>query len=331
MSQIRISTLPEEQISQLKPLLERTPYKPYRFLIHDPDAELDSLWLNEIASFPDGQSKAFVAMEKSNPVSMIVYTDNLWETKVFRKRMGILRYVVVDSGHPQKSEIAERSLRHAVDWASSSGIEFLLCKTYTDDLVSIHALEKEGFLLMDTMLDFVYDFRKHPLEAVPRPSLLGGVIIRKAEENDLEEMITLARNAFRGYFGRFHADEKIPKNQATRVYEEWVKSAYSGYADWTLVAELDRRIVGYSVWRKPPPLEQSLGIKVGAHSICAIHADNWGRGLYRCFNYEGMELLKGVAEYIFGPTHIDNHPCHRALNGLHWRMRGARHSFHKWL
>ena len=333
MSKSGISTLCLEQIGQVKPLIEKSRQKPHRFLLGKLQGDLIvSFWLNEMADlFRQQGGEIFVIVKERDIVGMAVYSDLPWDTRVIGNRMGALKYIVVDPDSSQKQDTVKQLLHHVEDWAISRGIEFLLCKIHTDDMSTVHALEKRGFLLMDTLLDCVYDSRRDPLRNVPRPPLPQGFTIRLAGEDDMEELVAVAQAAFRDHFGRFHSDQRISERQAILVYEEWVRSSCEGYADWILVVEIDGKIVGYSVWKKPSPLEQSLGIRLGHYSIGAIHPNYHGRGLFRALTYAGMELFEGIADYIEGPTHINNYSVQRAYTKLRWRICDARHSFHKWL
>ena len=332
MGAIRMSAMSPEQLGQLKPLLERSRQKPYRFLLSDlPDAP-DSLWLSEIAAFSQGQQgQAFVAMHESETVGLVAYSDLPWDTRVIGTRMGALKYIVVEPDCPRQPEVVERLLNQVIDWAISHGVEFLLCKTYTDDISTIHALERSGFLLMDTLLDYVYCGRADPPHDVFRPPLFEGSTIRLAKEDDVEGLAAVAHASFHHHFGRFHADERIPKGQAIQVYEEWIRASCKGYADWILVAAVNGRIAGYSVWKKPSTLEQSVGMRLGHYSIGVVHPDYHGLGLFSALTRAGMELFDGIADYIEGPTHVNNYPVQRAYSRLLWRICDARHSFHKWL
>lgn len=331
MSQFEIITLSLGEIGAARSLFAKTRYKPYRFLSGSLSDSLDVFWLNEIAdSYKDGQTKVFAAMAGDETRGVIVYTDNPWEAKLFGKRMGVLRCVVVDPYSPQKGDITNQLLNHTIDWAAGNGIKGLLCKTYTDDVLTIHALEQHGFLLMDTVLDYVYDLRKHSFDSVPRPQAIPGNRIRLADQNDMEEMVALSRAAFREHFGRYHADERISRRQATLVYEEWVKASFKGWADRILVAEINGRIVGYSIWKKPSRGEQSLAIRLGHYSIGAVDPNHYGQGLFSLLTYEGMKLFDGEVDCIESPTHVNNYPVQRAFAKLLWRIADARHSFNRW-
>jgi len=319
-------------VDQLKPLLGRSPQKPYRFLLSGCRDALDSLWLAELAALSkEEQGRLFVAVQGCDPVGLLAYGPLPWDTRVIGKRMAALKHIVVDPSLPRKEELLARLLREAIDCALSQDMEFLLCKTYTDDMSTIHALERRGFLLMDTLLDYVYNGRADPLQDAGRSPLSEEYAIRLAQEDDVDGLVAVARASFPAHFGRFHADERISKAQATQVYEEWIRASCNGYADWVLVATVQGRIAGYSVWKRPSALEQRAGIRLGHYSIGVVHPDYQGRGLFSALTRAGMKLFDGSADSIEGPTHVNNYPVQRAYNRLRWRIGDARHSFHKWL
>jgi len=332
----QVLILPFEQLDQIGPLLKVSPQKPNRFLLNDRFSHRDfqkslgSFWLREISDLSQNkQGKIFVAAKRDEIVGMIVYADLPWDTKVTGHKMGSLKYVIVEPGSPQ--EIIDQLLAQVIEWATSCDIEFLLCKTYSDDMSTIQALERKGFLLMDTLLDYVYHLHKDPIHNIPRPPLYQGCTVRLASTNNVEELVSMARESFKNHIGRFHSDERIIQSQATRVYEEWMRASCQGYADWILVAEIDGRIAGCSIWKRPSTQEQEQGIGLGHYSIGVVHPDYQGCGLFSTLTYAGMELFDGIADYIEGPTHINNYPVQRGYAKLHWRICDARHSFHKWL
>ena len=57
----------------------------------------------------------------------------------------------------------------------------MVCRVQSSELAAIHALEQSGFLLMDTLLDFVFDFSRTPLEKIRFPERDGQLKIRRGE------------------------------------------------------------------------------------------------------------------------------------------------------
>jgi ribosomal protein S18 acetylase RimI-like enzyme len=264
-------------------------------------------------------------------VGLVACRDVPWETDVIGHRTASVGSLIVRPDADGKSEALDGLLAGVIERAAAEGTEYLSCKVHADDAPAIHALERQGFLLMDTLLDYVCDLAGEGAVGLAAPPLPQGAVLRPAEESDRDELMAVARACFRDYFGRVHSDERIPRDRATRMYEQWIPASYGGWADWMLVAELDGRIAGYSIWRRPQALEERLGIPLGHYSIGAVHPDFSGRGLFRALTGAGMRLFDGLARYLEGPTHAANLPVQRAYARLGWRIGDVRHSFHRWL
>jgi hypothetical protein len=181
------------------------------------------------------------------------------------------------------------------------------------------------------MLDYAYDPHRDPFETVPRPELFPGCTTRLATADDREALMRVSENAFGGHFGRFHSDPRLPRDVSTRVYREWLRSSCEGYADYVVVAEVEGRVVGYTVWKDPSPREKRFGVRIGHYSIGAVHHDFAGRGLFGALTHAGMALLHGAVDRLGGPTHVNNYPVQRGFARLRWRVGNAHHTLHRWL
>ena len=244
--------------------------------------------------------------------------------------MWAIKHIGVASRPGDVSSVASGLVAEAARRAAAQDADLLLCKLMPSDTAIIHALESNGFLLMDTLLNFVSDCRggrsNSGSHQVPE-----GFVLRPATSSDVEPLVEVAHASFANHFGRFHADPRIGHAGATVIYEEWIRSCASGWADRIVVAMHGDRVVGYSAWKKPSALDQLHGIRLGHYSIGAVHPDFFGRGLFTALTQAGMEQLCSSADWIEAPTHIDNHAVQRGFLRLGWRSIGAQHSFHKWL
>lgn len=317
----------------MAPLLERSPFGPLRYLGAELGASRYDFWLDSIGDFlASGSSLALVAMRGGQTEGLVVGGENDWESRVLGHRTGVVHHLLGEPRSPRRNEILEQLVAAAVNWAGGRDIRLLTCRMPADDLPAIHALERRGFLLMDTLVDCCFDARRVPFSQVSPPGPPADVSLRLARPDDVEELASVARASFRSHFGRYHADERIGPALATRVYEEWARSAASGYADWICVAEAGGRIAGYSVWKRPSARERELRVRVGHYSISGIHPAFSGRGLFTALTYEGMKLLQGVSDVVEGPTHVSNHGVQRGYSRLGWRVGvDARLGFHLWL
>ena len=128
-----------------------------------------------------------------------------WESALLGKSMWAIRHIDIASGVRDRDSIATELVAEVVYRARAQDAAFLLCKTTSADTAIIHALESHGFLLMDTLLNFIFDFRegcqKGDESYVPE-----GFALRLATSSDIESLVETARASFTEHFGRFHAD-----------------------------------------------------------------------------------------------------------------------------
>jgi GNAT superfamily N-acetyltransferase len=330
---MEITTLRSGDLDSLAPLLAANAFKPLRYLGRELGAELTEFWSRSIADMARAPaSRGFLALKDGSPQGVLIYSDNPWETNLFEKKAATINTFLLDGAVPDGLQAAQSLLDHALRDAAENGVKFLAGKTYTDDLTSIHAFESRGFLLMDTVVDCHYDYRRTPLESIRPPALAEGFSLRLATPADRDELVAVGGQAFHEHFGRYHADERIGRDLATKAYEQWMRSSLDGYADWIHLALAGDRIAGFSIWKRPSHAESRLKVRVGHFSIAGIHPDFHGKGLFTALTYAGMQSLAGLADVVEGPTHVNNYGVQFGYAKLGWRvLSDARHSFHKWM
>lgn len=325
-------SLSEDGLAAAAPLLSASAFKPLRHFAKGLGDELTRFWLRSNAELLHSPtSHGFMAVQGRLPLGLLVYSDNPWETSLLGKRAAVINTFVVGLAHTDSEEVILALLDHALRHADDAGVQFLHGKTYTDNAAIIHAFESRGFRLMDTMVDCYFDYRRIPFDSLPRPVLSDGVTVRSARPSDCNELVALSGRAFREHFGRFHADERIGRELATRAYEQWIRSSMDGYADWIHVAELGGKLVGFSTWKRPSPLEGQLEVRVGHLSLVGIDPDYRRQRLFSALIYEGMQSLHGIADIVEAPTHVNNYGMQLGCSKMRWHvLSDARHSFHKW-
>jgi len=325
---VDVVLLNRSHLDEVRRLVISTNFKPYRYLLREiPTEKLNNYFYNQILeTLTDKLKTPYVACMKGKAVGLGIIEELEWDSTVFGIRMAKVEHLIADDSRIKTEIIKDRLIATICGQCIEMGIEHLSCKVNTDDIASIHALEKNRFRLMDTLLDYAFDFRRYPIEDFEPPCIIRP--IQKGEDKDIAEVALVA---FRNHFGRFHADKRLARKGASELYARWAKNAYRGYADIVFVAQLDKRIVGYSVWKKPGLAEELLGIRVGSYGICGIHPDAHGMGIFKALTLAGMKWLKGKADIIEGPTHVNNYPVQRGYATLMWQILDARHTFHKWI
>jgi len=323
-----IAQLDLAAIDDLREALPRFAHKPLTHLSYLKRGQVEAYWLDEIArDLADESSIAFASQISDRINGLVLYGDSPWDTKVVGRRVAVIKHVTeADGAQDVLDDLVGKVIRHA----ARRGIDCLTCKVQPLHFGAIHALERHGFHLMDTLLDFLFDFSRTPLESIAYAKRLTGLRVRLARPKDLPEVLALNEKAFAKYFGRYHADPKLPPGTGTKIYDQWVRSSFGGWADWILIAEVDGRIAGYSVWKKASELEVKHSFDIAHCNLAGIHPDFFGQGLYTALTLEGMRIGQSCAEHLDGPAHISNYPVHRAMLKLGWTIAGVRHSFHRW-
>ena len=109
-----------------------------------------------------------------------------------------------------------------LDFCSKEQVTLLIASCNLADLDAAQAMEKEGFLLMDTLIYYNFDLTR---QAVPDDN--GVAHVRSVRIGDEEEMILVARESFRGYFGHYHADQRLDNNKCDEAYTDWARKAFA--------------------------------------------------------------------------------------------------------
>jgi ribosomal protein S18 acetylase RimI-like enzyme len=327
-----IARLDLPAIHDLRVALPRFARVPLAHLHHLNSKQRRAYWLDEITQSSAKESSiGFVSIVSGTINGFIVYNDSPWDSEITGRRIGTVEHIAVAADDDSGTEILHELLDELTRSLGDRGTQCVVCKVYSNELPAIHALEQRGFLLMDSLLDFVFDFSRTPIEEINPPRRDKQLTIRRAKPADLSPLMAINEKAFTGYFGRYHADPQMPPGTATKIYAQWVRSAFQGWADWILVAEVDGRIVGYGLWRKPLEIEARNSLSVAHYDLAAIDPEFLGRGLWTALMFDGMGIARNYAQYLVGPVHVCNYPVQHTLQKLGWRISGARHSFHKWL
>jgi ribosomal protein S18 acetylase RimI-like enzyme len=319
-------------INELHEALPRLARVPLAHLHHLNSDQRRAYWLDEISqSLADESSIAFASIASGTINGFIVYNDSPWDSQIIGRHIGTVEHLAVTRDARAGAEISHELIDKLTRSLGDRGTQCVVCKVQSNELAVVHALEQRGFMLMDTLQDFVFDFSRAPIEENNPPQRDKQLTIRRANPADLAALMAISEKAFANYFGRYHADPQMPPGTAKKIYTEWVRAAFRGWADWILVAEVGGKIAGYGLWRKPLTVEEKNSLRVAHYDLAAVDPEFRGRGLYTALALDGMDIAHDYAQYLVGPVHVSHYPVQHNLQRLGWRISGARHSFHKWL
>jgi len=207
-----------------------------------------------------------------------------------------------------------------LDFCNKEKVALLIARCSMTDLEAAQSMEKEGFLLMDTLVYYNLDLTKR---AVPANN--GVVHVRPICVDEEDEMISVARESFRDYFGHYHADQRLDNCKCDEAYTDWARKAFaSRHSENFLVGVIDGRIIAFCVLRMNDPDE-------GEMFLGGIHPDFQGQGIYHSFLCKGMEWCQSKnAKKMIISTQLKNISVQKVLIKLGYEICRGYYTYHKW-
>jgi len=159
--------------------------------------------------------------------------DFIWRSPLDEDRFGVSVARAMD--------MTSEKLPAALEFCRVQGVQFLIARCSTRELLSLQAMEESGFRLMDTLMYF--DFNLHHKTLPPRRDLN----VRIVQPQDVDAVKEISRQAFRGYDSHYHADPRLDRSACDEIYVDWAVRSCSqkDLADEVFVAESDNGILGF--------------------------------------------------------------------------------------
>ena len=219
------------------------------------------------------------------------------------------------------SGVTLNTLPEVMSFCRANKVVLLVARCLASEFGAVHAMEREGFLLMDTLIYYSRD-----LVDAPRQPRGGNIRIRPMRAGEERIVRNIAAESFRGYLGHYHADERIDRSKCDEAYESWAyRSCVSrDIVDEVLVAELNGSVAAFATFRINSP-EEVEGLLSG------VSPSARGRGIHGSLLTAGMVwcLSKGATRMVFS-TQITNIAAQKIWVRLGAEPSHAYYTFHKW-
>lgn len=221
-----------------------------------------------------------------------------------------------------REEFLNSNLEDINKAAYKKAVSMVSMRVDVADIDRIHALEKDGYHLMDTLV--YYGGSLENLQGLT--TLLDGMVVRRASVSDKDAVSGVAQKVFRNYFGHYHADPRFDNDAADQAYVQWAENSISNVSDNTpvLIAEIKRQVVGFLTMRLNTPEEGEIVLN-------GVHPDHQCRGIYSSlFERSKYTLAEIGAKRAIISTQINNYAVQKV-----WARSGLVHeksyyTFHKW-
>jgi GNAT superfamily N-acetyltransferase len=208
-----------------------------------------------------------------------------------------------------------------IDFCRDQGARLLIVRCPAGGPAVAQALEDAGCRLMDVLAHFTRDLQETQI-----PADLSPVRIRPAGTEDVEAVVGIARESFRGYQGHYHADPRLDRKACDEVYVSWARRSCLSrqVADEVLVAEDAGILLGFLTLQRNSAEE-------GQAVLSGVAPAAQGKGIFHSFMVRGMAWCRqGGARRMVYSTQITNIAGQKVVARLGFEMHHSYLTFHKW-
>lgn len=219
------------------------------------------------------------------------------------------------------NQASQENLPKITQFCLENQVKLLISRCSTKDIESVHAMQANGFLLMDTLVYLYKDLRDYSPQAHS-----SELTIRLAKPEDVQQVAEVARKSFSVYSGHYNVDKRLDTKAAAEVYASWAERCCldPSVADRVLVAESENKILGFRAIRINSPQQAEFILAAVAHE-----ARN--KGIYRSFATEGLRWCKEIGiEEVLISTLLVNIPIQKTCEKLGFTAHSSYYTLHKW-
>jgi hypothetical protein len=308
----------------LKPLLAAYPYGDLRrYRIINKEKQVAHLEYCVAACVRDG---AVWVLESGGALrALAAFRPLPWDSSVFGIQMGQVPLFIHGGKEEGSRKAAEELLDAMLSSCRERGVEHLNMRVDTDDLALAQVLETRRFQLVDTIVTYIF---------IPSRQELGHFKYlfktRIYREGDRDAVLRVASEAYRNFYGRYHADPRLPRERCDRLYQIWAgKILEPGFAERIIVAERKGKVVGFLGYRMNKEILESTGVKVVGGGLGGCLPE--GLGAYAAILEEAMR--EGMHRYDMQDfeTQVNNVNVIRIYQKLNFEYARSKYTFHAWL
>lgn len=214
---------------------------------------------------------------------------------------------------------SEEGLADALAFCRDHGVDLLIARCDTRETAAVHALERAGGLLMDTLVHLACQANGRPVSPPGMPP------VRTAAPEDAARVRAVAAQAFRAYAGHYHADRRLDRAAADEVYPDWAFRCCvdRSFADEVFVCGSGEGVAGFLTARARDPQAEIL--------LCGVLPREQRRGVHGALTAAALAWARdrGRARVVVS-TQLLNTAAQAAWLKAGFRPHGSQYTFHLW-
>lgn len=308
-------------------LIEETKCHPFQYLEKIRDVSIQSYTIFTLSEiFKDGLGKIYVIPQDGGISGLITWKLLPWDEQIFKIKMATIPHLLSAGDYKDKFSISTILSERVLKDCRDSGVKHLSVRIDSRDTATIHALEECGFRLMDVLIIDVIETRLSELK-----ELSSAFQIRKFREEDVREIVEIARRGFKNYIDRFHLDPILEQQHCDTLYAEWARNSCRGYADEVFVAESEEKVLGFNTIKFHKDVEKFTQIRVGEYELVATHPEARRLGVFPNIVDHAWNFLVSNADVIMAKTLASNFRVLRSNRENKMNTVQSQLTFHMWL
>jgi GNAT superfamily N-acetyltransferase len=220
-----------------------------------------------------------------------------------------------------RAHVSGGALPRVLDFCAVEKIDLLIARCATTDLPTAQEMERDGFLLMDTLVYYSFDLSRRKIPDAPVE-----FIVRPLVADDRDQIRRVASQAFKGYTGHYHADPRLDRHRCDEGYISWAErsTALKSAADEVLVAEHKESVVGFGTLRANSGNEVE-GLLFG------VAPEYQRRGVCRSLMMHSLRWCQSQgAQKMVISTQVTNIAMQKVWCRVGFEPSHAFYTFHKW-
>lgn len=220
-----------------------------------------------------------------------------------------------------RAQVVPENLPRLLEFCAAEKIDLLIARCSTNDLLAAQEMETHGFLLMDTLVYYGFDLLKRRISENN-----GTLLVRTLRPEDKDQVRYVAKEAFKGYMGHYHADLRLDPRKCDETYASWAERSCipKTAADHVLIADSQGEVAGFATLRLNSPQEvegllYAVAPKCQGHGVCEslmIHSLRWAAS-------------QGAQRMIIS-TQVTNVSMQKVWCRVGFEPSHSCYTFHKW-
>lgn len=326
---MKIYPLEKSQLNDIRPLVQNYQFKPYKEYKIKQNL-LERYVVDEISRILSHEENLVLVAEQKKRIAGLTSLERLdWDSKHFGIKMAKIGYLIAKYEYTQAFDVKCELIHHILA-SCKREISHVSARVRKEDLSSIHALEREGFRLMDVLVTHCLDLRKTKLVR-----LEDKWPVREVNADDVPRLAEIATECFKDKpvaIGRFHADPSLPKEKCDDLYVEWLLNscnrAVKKSVDTVLVAEMEGVPVGFSVCKIHRSLKRRLGVGIGSVILTGVARSARGKSVHSSLLNAALRWFADKVDIVEVGSQVSNYAVQRAWNKLSFKMIRSQCTLH---